>query len=147
LIKQLAKTINMKKVLSKKNFFTLALLLFAGSLLFAFEMPENSLIGRWFTLNPDGSPVQEYVDFANDGTYDVVLPNGDIGERGFYELKDSLFSIKNAKDVCGKGYWGKYNLTFHGSDSIHLSLIEDSCSARRMDMVGYNPGLKRYKTK
>jgi hypothetical protein len=137
----------MKKNLSKKNFITLILLLAVGSLLFAFEMPKYSLIGRWFTLNPDGSPMQEFVDFKNDGTYDVTLPNGEIGERGFYKLKDSLFSIKNAKDVCGKNYWGSYTLTFHGIDSIHLSLIEDSCTARRMDIVGYNPGLKRSKTK
>jgi hypothetical protein len=131
----------------KKNSFALVLLLSVGSLLLAFEMPEYSLIGRWFTLNPDGSPIQEYVDFNNDGTYSVTLPNGEIGEKGFYKFKDSLFSIRNAKDVCGKDYWGKYNLTFHGSDSIHLSLIEDSCTERRMDIVGYNPGLKRYKKK
>jgi hypothetical protein len=56
------------------------------------------------------------------------------------------FSIKNIKDVCGR-LWGKYHLTFYGSDSIHLSLIEDTCSERRMDIVGYNPGLKRLKTK
>lgn len=137
----------MKGNLSKKNCHSLILLLFIGFFLLAFEMPEYSLVGRWFTLNPDGSPVPEYVNFNKDGTYDVTLPNGEIGERGFYKLKNSLFSIRNAKDVCGKNYWGKYNLTFHGSDSIHLSLIEDSCTARRMDMVGYNPGLKRYKTK
>ena len=137
----------MKKNLSKKNFITLILVLSVSSLLFAFKMPQYSLIGRWFTLNPDGSPMQEYVDFKKDGTYDVLLPNGEIGERGFYKLKDSLFSLKNAKDVCGKNYWGLYTLTFHGSDSIHLSLIKDSCAARRMDIVGVNPGLKRYKTK
>jgi hypothetical protein len=131
----------------KRNLFSLILWLVAGCLLFAFEMPAYSIVGRWFTLGPDGAPIGEYVDFNKDGTYDVVLPNGGIGEKGFYTFKDSLFSIRNAKDVCGSGYWGKYNLTFYGSDSVHFSLLEDSCSARRMDIVGYNPGLKRYKTK
>ena len=85
--------------------------------------------------------------FKEDNTYTVALPDGQIGERGNYLLKDSVFSIKNIKDVCGKAYWGKYNLTFYGSDSIHIALIEDTCSVRRMDLVGFNPGLKRYAKK
>ena len=110
-------------------------------------MPNYSLIGRWSILNLDGTPSGEFLDFKEDNTYTVSLPNGEIGERGNYLLKDSVFSIKNIKDVCGKGYWGKYNMTFYGSDSVHLVLIEDTCSARRMDIVGFNPGLKRNKTK
>ena len=89
----------------------------------------------------------EYVDFQEDNTYTVTLPDGQIGERGNYLLKDSVFSIKNIKDVCGKNYWGKYHLTFYGSDSVHFALMEDTCSERRMDIVGNNPGLKRYKSK
>ena len=98
-------------------------------------------------LKPDGTPSGEYVHFKEDNTYTVALPDGQIGERGNYLLKDSVFSIKNMKDVCGKAYWGKYKLTFYGSDSIHFALIEDTCSVRRMDLVGFNPGLKRYAKK
>ena len=98
-------------------------------------------------LNPDGTPSGEYVHFKKDNTYTVALPDGQIGERGIYLLKDSVFSIKNIKDVCGKAYWGKYHLSFYGSDSIHFALIEDTCSVRRMDLVGFNPGLKRYAKK
>jgi hypothetical protein len=95
---------------------------------------------------PNGASSGEYVDLKSDGTYTVSLPNGKIGERGFYKLKRHVFSLKNAKDyVCGKDYWGKYRLDFHGDDSIHLTLIEDSCNVRRMDVVGYNPGLRRLK--
>jgi hypothetical protein len=129
------------------NYKSSLLFLFIGVMIFAFVPPKYSLVGKWSILNPDGTPSGEYVNFKEDNTYTVALPNGQIGERGNYFLKDSVFSIQNIKDVCGKGYWGKYNLTFYGIDSVHFALIEDSCSERRMDMVGYNPGLKRYRTK
>ena len=123
------------------------LFLFIGAVIFAFAMPKYSLVGKWTIFNPDGTSIGEYVDLKADNTYTVTLPDGTIGENGNYHFKDPVFSIKNIKDVCGKNYWGKYKLTFVGADSIHLALIEDSCSARRMDMVGYNPGLRRTKTK
>lgn len=132
---------------SKYNFKTTLLFLFIIALIYAFVPPKYSLTGKWSILNPDGTPSGEYVNFNADNTYTVALPDGKIGEMGNYLLKDSVFSIKNIKDVCGKGYWGKYNLTFYGSDSLHFDLIEDSCTARRSDIVGYNPGLKRSKTK
>ena len=137
----------MKKKLSKINFKLLVLFLFSIAIIFSFASQKYSLIGRWSILNLDGTPSGEYVDFEKDNTYTIALPNGQIGERGDYLLKDSVFSIKNIKDVCGKDYWGKYKLTFYGSDSVHFALIEDTCSPRRMDIVGFNPGLKRYITK
>src|SRR5580704_17959906 len=133
----------MKKILLRINFKLLLLFLFTIAIIFAFVLPKYSLIGKWSILNLDGTPSGEYLDFLGDNTYTIALANGQIGERGNYLLKDSVFSIKNIKGVCGKGYWGKYNLTFYGGDSIHFVLIEDSCSARRMDIVGFNPGLKR----
>jgi hypothetical protein len=135
----------MKKKLLKINFKPSLLFLFISVIIFAFVPPKYSLIGNWSILNLDGTPSGEYVSFKEDSTYTVALPDGQIGERGNYVLKDSVFSIKNSKDVCGKYYWGKYNLTFYGNDSVHFVLIEDSCIERRMDMVGYNPGLKRSK--
>ena len=137
----------MKKKLAISNFKTALLFLFIMAIIFAFIPPKYNLTGRWSILNLDGTPSGEYVDFKKDNTYTVALPNGQIGEMGNYLLKDSVFSIKNIKDVCGKNYWGKYNLTFFGNDSVHFVLIEDTCTARRMDMVGFNPGLKRYKAK
>jgi hypothetical protein len=117
-------------------------------ILFAFVAPPYSLIGQWSLLLPNGTESGEYIFFNADSTYAIKLPNGEVGERGLYFLKDSIFSIKNIKDhACGKNYWGKYNLTFYGNDSVHFTLIEDSCTARRTDIVGYNPGIKRYKTK
>jgi len=129
----------------KRNFKPL-LLLSGVAIMFAFNPPRHRLVGKWTIPLPNGSSSGEYVDLKSDGTYTVALPDGHIGERGFYKLKHHVFSIRNAKDyVCGKDYWGKYRLEFHGDDSIHLTLIEDSCTARRMDMVGYNPGLRRAK--
>jgi hypothetical protein len=113
---------------------------------FAFAPPKYSLVGQWSLLQTDGTESGEYVFFKEDSTYTIALSNGEIGERGMYFLKDSTFFIKNiVDDACGKDYWGKYNLTFYGNDSVHFALIEDSCTARRTDIVGYNPGIKRYK--
>ena len=137
----------MKRQFSRLNLKTLVLFLAIISTLLAFIPPKYSLIGQWSILNLDGSPSGEYVDFKDDNTYIVALPNGQIGEQGNYLLKDSVFSIKNIKDVCGKDYWGQYKLTFYGNDSVHFTLINDSCSARRMDLVGFNPGLKRRMSK
>ncbi len=117
------------------------------SIFFAFASPTFNLVGRWSILNLDGTPSGEYLDFEKDSTYSIILPNGQTGENGNYLLKDSTFFIKNIKNVCGKDYWGKYSLTFHGSDSIHFALIDDTCSERKMDIVSFNPGLKRYKGK
>lgn len=137
----------MKKKLSKIKFKISLLTLSAVAIMFAFIPPKHGLTGRWSILNLDGTPSQEYIDFKNDNTYDITLPDGRIGEKGYYKLNHSVFSIRNAKDVCGKDYWGSYSLTFHGKDSVHFSLVEDTCTERRMDIVGFNPGLKRYKTK
>ena len=123
------------------------LFLFILALIFAFVYQKDNLLGSWSILNPDGTPSGEYLDFKSDDTYSITLPNGQIGENGNYLLKDSIFSIKNIKNVCGQDYWGKYSLTFHGSDSIHFALIQDTCSERKMDIVGFNPGLRRYKAK
>lgn len=137
----------MKKHSSQSKLATSFLLMFTITALLAFVSSDYSLVGKWSILNLDGTPSGEYVNFNEDNTYTVSLPDGTIGERGNYSLKDSVFLIKNSKDVCGSNYWGKYNLKFVGEDSVHFSLIEDSCPNRRMDMVGYNPGLKRYNTK
>jgi hypothetical protein len=136
----------MKNKLSKMSFKLFPFLLIAF-IIFAFGLPKYSLVGKWTIYNSDGTSIGEFVDLKADNTYSVTLPDGTIGERGSYLFKDPVFSIKNIKDVCGNDYWGKYKLTFVGADSIHFALIEDSCSARRMDIVGYNPGLRRVKEK
>jgi hypothetical protein len=131
----------------KQYFKATSLLVFFSITMLSFIFPKHRLPGKWTIYNGDGTSIGEYVEFHNDDTYNVYLPDGKIGERGYYKLKHHVFSIRNAKDVCGKEYWGKYKLDFHGEDSIHFTVIEDSCTARRMDIVGYNPGLRRMKTK
>jgi hypothetical protein len=120
---------------------------FFSVLMFAFISPKHSLVGKWTIYNSDGTSIGEFVELKNDGTYNVYLPGGQIGERGFYKFKHHVFSIRNAvAKACGDGYWGKYKLEFHGDDSIHFTLIEDTCANRRYDIVGVNPGLRRMKT-
>ena len=137
----------MKNKSSKIRFIRSLLFFFITATVFAFISPGYSLVGKWTIYNADGSSIGEVVDLKADNTYTVSLPDGTIGENGNYLFQDPVFSIKNIKDVCGKGYWGKYKLTFVGADSIHFALIEDSCSERRMDIIGYNPGLRRMRTK
>jgi hypothetical protein len=120
-------------------------LLFFSAIIFAFIPPKHHLPGKWAIYNSDGTSGGEYVDLKNDGIYTVYLPDGKIGETGAYQLKHHIFSIRNDKNVCGKGYWGKYRLDFHGDDSIHFMLIADTCASRRYDIVGVNPGLTRIK--
>jgi len=134
----------MKKHMYKANIGMLLIFITAG--LFAISSQKRSLTGKWSILNPDGTASGEYVEFKKDNTYSVVLSTGMVGENGVFALKDEAISIRNIKDVCGKDYWGQYKLTFHGNDSVHFDLINDSCSARRMDIVGFNPGLKRQGT-
>ena len=136
----------MNNKLSKIS-FKLFLFLFIVPIIFAFGLPKYNLVGKWTVYYSDGTSIGEFVDLKADNTYTVTLPDGTIGEKGSYLFKDPVFTIKNIKDVCGKGYWGKYKLTFVEADSIHFDLIEDSCSSRRMDIVGYNPGLRRVKEK
>ena len=138
----------MKKQLIKNVFNPLVLLSIIIVIFFAFTPPKYSLVGQWTLLYSDGSASGEYIFFKEDSTYIITLSNEQVGERGMYFLKDSIFFIKNIVDhACGKDYWGKYNLTFYGNDSVHFSLIEDTCTARKTDIVGYNPGMRRYKTK
>ena len=112
----------------------------------AFIPPKHNIVGRWKIFVPENMNVKEYVELKKDGTYNVYVDD-QIGERGSYKLKGSVFSIKNAKPVCGDNYWGKYKIDFYGTDSIHFTLVEDTCSNRRMDIVGVNPGLRRMKEK
>lgn len=116
------------------------------TIVFAFIPFKHHLPGKWTIYNADGTSTGEYVELRKDGTYNVYLPGGQIGETGYYKFKHHVFSIRNAKDeVCGKGYWGKYRLDFQGEDSIRFTLIKDTCVNRRNDIVGFNPGLRRMK--
>src|SRR5436305_11496638 len=96
----------MKNKLSKINIKPSLLFPFIAVIIsFAVVPPKYSLIGQWSILYADGTASGEYIFFKGDSTYNITLPNGGIGERGMYFLRDSIFSIKNIKDVCGKDYW------------------------------------------
>ncbi len=130
----------------KQHFKAALLFVFIPVIMVAFISPKHRLPGKWTIYNADGTSSGEYVELKNDGTYNVYLPGGQVGETGYYKLKHHVFSIKNAvARACGDGYWGKYRLDFHGDDSIHFTLIEDTCVNRRNDIVGFNPGLRRMK--
>ena len=128
----------------KQRFRASLLFVFISVTVFAFIPKKHRLPGKWTVYNSDGTSSGEYVEFRNDGTYSVYLLGGQIGEAGYYKLKRHVFYIKNAvARACGENYWGRYKLDFHGDDSIHFMLIEDTCANRRYDIVGLNPGLRR----
>jgi len=137
----------MKNKLQKLNLNPSFIFLFSAVVIFGFVPPKYDLTGRWSILNLDGTASGEYLDFNKDGTYLITLPDGLAGEKGNYSLKDSTFSIRNIKDVCGKDYWGTYRLTFRGRDSVHFAVMEDTCTIRKMDIVEFNPWIRRDKTK
>jgi hypothetical protein len=122
--------------------WTNLVLAFFLTIVFAFIPPGHSIVGKWSIPGAN-----EIVTFNSDNSYEVTRPDGKVGERGSYKIEHSVFFIKNANPVCGDGYWGKYKIDFYGTDSVHFALITDSCTARRMDIVGYNPGLRRFRDK
>jgi hypothetical protein len=78
--------------------------LLSSFFLLAFVPAKHHLPGKWTVYNSDGTSAGEYVELKNDGTYNVYLPGGQIGETGFYKFKHHIFSIRNIKDyVCGTG--------------------------------------------
>ena len=127
-----------------KQFIKVFVLFFVVAVV-GFLPPGNSLVGRWITYAPNG--MQAYIDFKPDGTFKVIGPDGEIGHSGNYKLDNATFSIKNDKGGCGDGYWGTYQLTFYGRDSVSFAVIRDSCTGRREEIVGGNPGLRRIKKK
>ena len=115
------------------------LTVFLLSIAFAFIPPKHSIVGHWFASNPDGSKM--YVDFKSAGPTDPTSA-GKLNHYGNYTFNDPLFSINDKEDEgCGNGYWGKYNLTFVGEDSVSFAVVEDSCSGRRGQVNG--GGLRR----
>lgn len=95
---------------------TTSLFLFFLTIAYAFAPGKHRLPGKWTIYNADGTSSGEYVELKNDGAYNLYLPGGKIGERGYYTFKHHVFSIGNSKDyVCGKNYWGKYKLRFFRS--------------------------------
>ncbi|HEY5391821.1 MAG TPA: hypothetical protein VIJ57_06885 [Hanamia sp.] len=117
-------------------------ILFAGFLLFtafAFIPPKHHIVGHWVEHKPDGSKV--YIDFKGDGTF-ASRYKGKVDMYGNYTFADPVFSITDKENGgCGNGYWGKYNVTFIGKDSVSFAVIEDSCTGRREDVNG--SGLRR----
>ena len=81
----------MKTQFLKKDFIVLFLSFVTMLILFACASHKYNLVGKWSILNLDGSPSGEYISFNTDNTYSIALPNGQIGERGSYLLKDSIF--------------------------------------------------------
>jgi hypothetical protein len=109
---------------------------------FSFTLPKHNIVGRWITYETDGS--MGYVDFHKDGTFKVTSLEGKIYHQGNFKFSNDVFSI-NDKEGCGNTYWGTYQLTFFGNDSLTVAVISDSCSGRRQSITGGNPGLKRVK--
>jgi hypothetical protein len=125
----------------KKNFKTPLLLGFVLTIIFAFISPRHSIVGRWKTYNDNGS--FGYVYFTSTGKYKVTSADGKkVFHQGLYKFKDDVYSTTD-NEGCGSNYWAKYKFTFVNQDSFRVSVIEDSCTARRNDITTGNIGLRR----
>jgi hypothetical protein len=100
--------------------------------LFAFSPSKHSVVGHW-TLRSSAYP-PSWVSFNSDGTFSHTDGSGKVLHSGKYKFSNDTLSIDDK--TCGSGYWGKYKLTFYGSDSASSATISDSCGARKMRVGG-----------
>jgi len=115
---------------------TLSIFLAGFLLLIAFPFipPKHNIVGRWFTYTSDGSKF--YIDLKSDGTFQNYYKEK-LVHYGNYTFKDPVVLINDKEDdSCGSGYWGKYNVTFFGKDSLSFVAIEDSCAGRKEGVNG-----------
>jgi hypothetical protein len=96
--------------------------------LIAFIVPQKNIVGTWTITYKDGKT--STIDFRKDGTFKVAIPAEQFTVEGKYKFKDDILSITDS--TCGTNYWGKYKGKFMGADSIYSTVIEDSCTGRRM---------------
>lgn len=92
--------------------------------IFAFSYPENTIVGRWETKTPNGTILGAV--FKTDYTY-TGYANKKVFVTGKYQFKDNLLSMD---DDGGCKTTGVYKITFF-ADSLRLSVVTDSCTARR----------------
>lgn len=93
-------------------------------ILFAFGYQEKTLVGRWETKTSDGSIFGAV--FKADHTYSGYI-NKKVFVTGKYKFKDNLLSMD---DDGGCKTTGVYKITFF-ADSLRISVVTDSCTARR----------------
>ena len=112
----------------KKFFIALPL---SAVLLTAAIAAGHSFVGRWKVAYGNG--ISGHVVFTSshvEATFDGQTWK--VG--GPYKVDGNKVMISDS--TCGLGYWGKYNVTWYSNDSAKATLIEDSCSGRRMNVDG-----------
>ncbi len=110
-----------------KKFMFLPITCFAIAVI-AFIPPSKNIIGSWTATYKNGQTMT--VDFKKDGSFKTTIPAEQFTVEGKYKWKDNVLYITDT--TCGKNYWGKYKGKFIGTDSLYATVIEDSCTGRRM---------------
>jgi hypothetical protein len=112
----------------KRLFIALPL---SAALLTAWIAAGHSFLGHWRVAYGNG--VTGHVVFTSkhvEATFDGQTWK--VG--GPYKVEGNNVMISDS--TCGFGYWGKYKVTWYSNDSAKATLVEDSCSGRKMNVNG-----------
>jgi hypothetical protein len=102
----------------------------------AFTAPTNPLLGRWQLKFSNGDVL--LANFRPDGSFDGFV-NGKAFANGKYAVKQDVFIISDGQ--CNLNYFGSYTLRFSsGTDSVHFTVVQDTCRGRRRTIDGYTLG-------
>ena len=95
--------------------------------------------GKWNNiLVADGKTSEFVAYFRSDGTYDGILDGKVLVSGGSYKESGDTLTFSDA--ICNAAYIGTYRVKYEG-DSVHFSLISDTCTLRRNGTDGV--GMKR----
>lgn len=90
------------------------------------DNPPGKLVGRWQPKTPPG--VSVVTAFRPDNTFDVFV-NSKTFVSGQYWFRHDTLAVSDP--ICGKEYYGLYSIAFMGEDSVRLTPLQDTCTARR----------------
>ncbi|HUX84218.1 MAG TPA: hypothetical protein VMV20_03230 [Chitinophagaceae bacterium] len=103
--------------------------------LISFKAPTPSLVGRWGWMS--NGETQAYINFNQNGIFNVTsADSGDSVHWGNFKQVDDTLMISDSDEGCGPGYWGSYQLTFYGPDSLSMQVISDTCNGRVQGVSG-----------
>jgi len=113
----------------RKNLFSAPLCFF---LLVSFADGGKTIVGRWKVAY--GNKITGEIVCRPDGHFEATFTGQTWKVGGECKLDGNTVSFTDS--TCGFGYWGKYKLTWYSNDSVKSSVIEDSCSGRKMNGDG-----------
>lgn len=90
----------------------------------------KSLVGRWEHTFPKGVWLWT---IRPNGTF-TLTSLGKAFATGQYRVQSGIYAMNDAN--CDVKYHGRYRFAFFAEDSLRLSVVEDTCKARRAGTTG-----------